>query len=108
MAGDPDRRWCWCRGKTTVVLREVLPPRFPPLSLFLLPLPPLRRLMFLCQLLLLSLPLSGPLPLFLPGGQRFVGVERRRSSSWIGSVQVDFLHHGIHLDVEVGNGGVNV
>jgi hypothetical protein len=41
-------------------------------------------------------------------GRRFVGVERRRSSSWIGGVQVDFLHHGIRLDVEVGNDGVDV
>jgi hypothetical protein len=55
--------------ETTVVLREVLPPRFPPLSPFLLPLPPLRRLLFLCRLLLLPLSLPGPLPLFLPGGR---------------------------------------
>jgi hypothetical protein len=41
-------------------------------------------------------------------GRRFVGVERRRSSSWTGGVQVDFLHHGIRLDVEVGDDGVNV
>jgi hypothetical protein len=41
-------------------------------------------------------------------GRRFVGVERRRSSSWIGGVQVDFLHHGIRLDVEVGDDGVDV
>jgi hypothetical protein len=53
--------------ETTVVLLEVLPPRFPPLSLFLPPLPPLRRLLFLCQLLLLLLPLPRPLSLFLPG-----------------------------------------
>jgi hypothetical protein len=37
--------------------------------LFLPPLPPLRRLLFLCRLLLLPLLLSGPLPLFLPGGR---------------------------------------
>jgi hypothetical protein len=55
--------------ETTVVLQEVLPPWFPPLSLFLSPLPPLRRLLFLCRLLLLSLSLSGPLSLFLPGGR---------------------------------------
>jgi hypothetical protein len=47
--------------ETTVVLQEVLPPRFPPLLLFLLPLPPLRRLLFLFQLV--------SLPLFLPGGR---------------------------------------
>jgi hypothetical protein len=41
-------------------------------------------------------------------GQNFVGVERRRSSSWTKGVQVDFLHHGIHLDVEVGDDGVDV
>jgi hypothetical protein len=35
-------------------------------------------------------------------GQRFVGVERHQSNSWTGGVQVDFLHHGIRLDVEVG------
>jgi hypothetical protein len=35
--------------------------------LFLSPLPPLRRLLFLFRLLLLPLP--GPLPLFLPGGR---------------------------------------
>jgi hypothetical protein len=55
--------------ETTVVLLEVLPPWFPPLSLFLLPLPLLRRLLFLCRLLLLPLLLPGLLPLFLPGGQ---------------------------------------
>jgi hypothetical protein len=49
--------------ETMVVLLEVLPPRFPPLSLFLPPLPSLRRL------LLLPLPLSEPLSLFLPGGR---------------------------------------
>jgi hypothetical protein len=41
-------------------------------------------------------------------GHRFVGVERRQSSSWTGGVQVDFLHHGIRLDVEVGDDGVDV
>jgi hypothetical protein len=41
-------------------------------------------------------------------GRRFVGVECRRSSSWTEGVQVDFLHHGIHLDVEVGDDGVDV
>jgi hypothetical protein len=41
-------------------------------------------------------------------GRCFVGVERCRSSSWTGGVQVDFLHHGICLDVEVGNDGVDV
>jgi hypothetical protein len=41
-------------------------------------------------------------------GQRFVGLERHRSSSWTGGVQVDFLHHGIRLDVEVGDDGVDV
>jgi hypothetical protein len=41
-------------------------------------------------------------------GQRFVGVEHCWSSSWIGGVQVDFLHHGICLDVEVGDDGVDV
>jgi hypothetical protein len=41
-------------------------------------------------------------------GQRFVGVEHCRSSSWTGGVQVDFLHHGICLDVEVGDDGVDV
>jgi hypothetical protein len=41
-------------------------------------------------------------------GQNFVGVERRRSSSWTRGVQVDFLHHGICLDVEVGDDGVDV
>jgi hypothetical protein len=41
-------------------------------------------------------------------GRRFVGVERRRSSSWTEGVQVDFLHHGIRLDVEVGDDGVDV
>jgi hypothetical protein len=41
-------------------------------------------------------------------GRHFVGVERRRSSSWTGGVQVDFLHHGICLDVEVGDDGVDV
>jgi hypothetical protein len=41
-------------------------------------------------------------------GRHFVGVERHRSSSWIGGVQVDFLHHGIRLDVEVGDDGVDV
>jgi hypothetical protein len=41
-------------------------------------------------------------------GRRFVGVERRWSSSWTGSVQVDFPHHGIRLDVEVGEDGVDV
>jgi Flp pilus assembly protein TadB len=41
-------------------------------------------------------------------GQRFVGLERRRSSSWTGGVQVDFLHHGIRLDVEVGDNGIDV
>jgi hypothetical protein len=40
--------------------------------------------------------------------QRWVGVERRRSSSWTGGVQVDFLYHGICLDVEVGDDGVDV
>jgi hypothetical protein len=40
--------------------------------------------------------------------QCFVGVERRRSSSWTRGVQVDFLHHGIRLDVEVGDNGVDV
>jgi hypothetical protein len=40
--------------------------------------------------------------------RRFIGVERRRSSSWTGGVQVDFLHHGIRLDVEVGDDGVDV
>jgi threonine/homoserine/homoserine lactone efflux protein len=40
--------------------------------------------------------------------QRFVLVECRRSSSWTGGVQVDFLHHGIRLDVEVGDDGVDV
>jgi hypothetical protein len=40
-------------------------------------------------------------------GRHFVGVERRRSSSWTGGVQVDFLHHGIRLNVEVGNDGVD-
>jgi hypothetical protein len=55
--------------ETMVVLREVFPPWFPPLSLFLPPLPPLWLLLFLCQLLLLPLPLLGPLLLFLPGGR---------------------------------------
>jgi hypothetical protein len=41
-------------------------------------------------------------------GRHFVGVERRRRSSWTGGVQVNFLHHGIHLDVEVGNDGVDI
>jgi hypothetical protein len=41
-------------------------------------------------------------------GQCFVGVERRWSSSWTEGVQVDFLHHGICLDVEVGDDGVGV
>jgi hypothetical protein len=41
-------------------------------------------------------------------GRCFVGVERCRSNSWTGGVQVDFLHHGIHLDVEVGDDGVDV
>jgi hypothetical protein len=41
-------------------------------------------------------------------GQYFVGVERRRSSSWTRGVQVDFLHHGIRLDVEAGDDGVDV
>jgi hypothetical protein len=31
----------------------------------------------------------------------FVEVERCRSNNWTGGVQVDFLHHGIRLDVEV-------
>jgi hypothetical protein len=52
--------------ETTVVL----PLWFPPLSLFLPPLPPLRRLLFLYWLLLLPLPLLGPLPLFLRGGAK--------------------------------------
>jgi hypothetical protein len=55
--------------ETMVVLLEVLPPWYPPLSLFLPPLPPLRRLLFLGRVLLLSLPLPGPLSLFLPGGR---------------------------------------
>jgi hypothetical protein len=41
-------------------------------------------------------------------GQCFVGVERCRSSSWTGGVQVDFLHHGIRLNVELGDDGVDV
>jgi hypothetical protein len=41
-------------------------------------------------------------------GQCFVGVECRRSSSWTGGVQVDFLHHGIRLDVEADDDGVDV
>jgi hypothetical protein len=41
-------------------------------------------------------------------GQHFIGVEHRRSSSWTGGVQVDFLHHGIRLDVEVVDDGVDV
>jgi hypothetical protein len=53
-------------SETVVVLLEVLPQWFPPLSLFLLPLLLLWRLLFLCQLLL-SLLLLGPLSLFLPG-----------------------------------------
>jgi hypothetical protein len=44
--------------ETTVVLLEVLPPRFPPLS-FLPPLQPSRRLLLLPR----------PLSLFLPGGR---------------------------------------
>jgi hypothetical protein len=40
--------------------------------------------------------------------RHFIGVERRRSSSWTGGVQGDFLHHGIRLDVEVGDDGVDV
>jgi hypothetical protein len=41
-------------------------------------------------------------------GWHFVGVEHRRSSNWTGGVQVDFLHHGIRLDVEVDDDGVDV
>jgi hypothetical protein len=41
-------------------------------------------------------------------GQCFIRVERRRSSSWTRGVQVDFLHHGIHLDVKVDDDGVDV
>jgi hypothetical protein len=41
-------------------------------------------------------------------GHHFVGVERRRSSSWTGGVQVDFLHHGIRLNVEVGDDDVDI
>jgi hypothetical protein len=37
--------------------------------LFLPPISSLRRLLFLFSLLLLPLPLSGPLQLFLPGGR---------------------------------------
>jgi hypothetical protein len=66
-AGGPRPSLVVSSWETTIVLLEVLPLRFPPLSLFLPPLPPLRRLLFLCRLLLLTLPLSGPLPLFLPG-----------------------------------------
>ena len=55
--------------KTTAVLQEVLPPWFPPLSHFFPPLLPLRWLLFLCRLLLLPLPVLGPLPLFLPNGR---------------------------------------
>jgi hypothetical protein len=55
--------------ETTVVLLEVLPPWFPPLSRFFPPLLPLRWLLFLCRLLLLPLPVLGPLPLFLPDGR---------------------------------------
>jgi hypothetical protein len=40
--------------------------------------------------------------------RRFVGVERRQSSSWTGGVQVDFLHHGIRLNVKVDDDGVDV
>jgi hypothetical protein len=41
-------------------------------------------------------------------GRCFVGVEHRRSSNWTGDVQVDFLHHGNRLDVEVDDDGVNI
>jgi membrane protein implicated in regulation of membrane protease activity len=41
-------------------------------------------------------------------GQHFVGVECRRSSSWTGGVQADFLHRGIRLDVEVDDDGVDI
>jgi hypothetical protein len=41
-------------------------------------------------------------------GRRFVGVECRRSSSWTGGVQADFLHRGIRLDVEVDDDGVDI
>jgi hypothetical protein len=41
-------------------------------------------------------------------GRHFIGVEHRWSSSLTGGVQVDFLHHGIRMDVEVGDDGVDV
>jgi hypothetical protein len=55
-----------------VVVLPVLPPRLPPLLLFLLllPLPPLWRL------LLLPLPLPGSLQLVLPSGRNVKGSSR--------------------------------
>jgi hypothetical protein len=63
--GGPQPSLVVAPWETTVVLL----PRFPPLSFFLPPLPPLRWLLFLCQLLFLPLPLPGSGPLFLPGGR---------------------------------------
>jgi hypothetical protein len=83
--------------ETTVVLREVLPPRL------LCPLPVAVAAVTVDKAAAVVLARRRQW-----SEQRFVGVERRWSSSWIGGVQMDFLHHGIRLDVEVGDDGVDV